>query len=282
MCKILAVRLGNKEFKQWVDNELNGYASGNDLPRYRVLHTESYGDFSGPFGSGLRNVPIPPSCLPKELRDLVTTSYLTGPISSYASLIHTEDRDNAQESWPADMVAYYGNKIYRDMNCLAAWKVISYNALTALVDTIRTRVLNFALEIEGEAPDAGEASRNFPPLPQEKVSRVFNTYISGNVQNVATGSSNVSQNGSFMVTTGDFGSLGTYLSSLGVNPNDISDLDAAIQKDKGAHGKASVGVRVQEWIGKMIGKAASGSWSVSTSVAGTVLGKALSKYFGLE
>jgi hypothetical protein len=75
-CKILAVRLGNNDFKRWVDNELNGYAIADDLPEYRILHVESYGHFSGPFGQSLSNAPIPPSCLPEKLRDKVTTSYL--------------------------------------------------------------------------------------------------------------------------------------------------------------------------------------------------------------
>ena len=281
-CKILAVRLGNENFKKWVDNELNGYDDIADLPEYRILHTASFGHFSGAFGSGLNNAPIPPSCLPKEFRDRVTKSYLMAPISAYASLIDSEARNNSQEHWPADMVAFFGQKIYQGMNCLSAWKVIPYNALVALVDTIKTRVLNFALEIEGEAPDAGEAPPNTPPLPQEKVSQVFNTYISGNVQNVAAGSRHVTQTGSVAVHAGDLESLRNHLASTGIEAHDISELEHAIAEDEGARGVPALGERVQAWIGKMVGKAASGAWSVSTSVAGTVLGKALSKYFGLE
>ncbi len=281
-CKILAVRLGNEEFKKWVDHELNGYDTAEDLPEYRILHTESQGHFSGGFGSSLNNAPIPPSCLPKEFRDRVTKSYLMLPISAYSSLIDKEDRHNAHEQWPADMVAHFGRQIYQGMNCLSAWKVIPYNALVALVDTIKTRVLNFALEIEGEAPNAGEAPPNTPPLPQERVSQVFNTYISGNVQNVATGSSHVTQAGEFSVVLGDFETLRNHLASLGVEADDISDLSSAIDEDTKAQGKPALGKRVQAWIGKMVGKAASGAWKVGTSVAGTVLGKALSRYFDLE
>lgn len=281
-CKILAVRLGSEKFKKWVDNELNGYDKIDELPEYRVLNTESYGHFSGAFGSGLKNVQIPPSCLPKEFRDRITKSYLMAPISGYASLINNRDRNNAQEQWPADMLAYFGQQIYRGMNCLSAWKVIPYNALVALVDTIRTRVLNFALEIEDEAPNAGEAPANVQPLSQDRISQVFNTYISGNVQNVATGSSNVTQSGEFIVTPGDFSSLQRHLISLGVEDNDVADLLAAVSADTQANGKPALGKRVQTWVGTMLGKAASGTWDISASVAGTVLGKALSMYFGLE
>ena len=281
-CKILAVRLGSEEFKRWVDHELNGYEKIEDLPEYRILHTESYGDFAGAFGSGLRNAPIPPLCLPEELRDRITKSYLMQPISAYASLINREEKSDPHEQWPADMTALFGRKIYRDMNCLSAWKVIPHNALIALVDTIKTRVLNFVLEIEEEAPDAGEAPPHQPPLPQEKVSQVFNTYITGNVQNVATGSSHFTQAGEFRVVEGDFSTLAEYLRSYGVANKDVDKLKDAIDTDKKVDGKAAFGKRVQAWLAEMVGKAASGTWKVGTSAATTVLGKALAKYFGLE
>jgi hypothetical protein len=40
-CKVLGARLGNGDFKEWVENELNGYTSTDDLPEYRVLLVNS-------------------------------------------------------------------------------------------------------------------------------------------------------------------------------------------------------------------------------------------------
>lgn len=64
----------------------------------------------------------------------------------------------------------------------------------AILDIIRNKVLNFALEIEGEDPNAGEGAINSMPIPEEKVNQIFNTYITGQVQNVSTGGSNYTQN----------------------------------------------------------------------------------------
>ena len=36
-CKILAVRLGSIDFKNWIDFELNGYNTERDVPEYRIL-----------------------------------------------------------------------------------------------------------------------------------------------------------------------------------------------------------------------------------------------------
>jgi hypothetical protein len=192
-CKVLAARLGNPEFKQWIDAELNGYASKDALPPYRVLNTHSKGHFSGPFQSGLRNADIPLLCVPEEWRESMGHCYLMQPIAALESLAANSDGDTAQEPWNPDLVAYVGGKIYQGMNCMQAWKVIPINSLVAALDTVRTRVLNFVLEIEVEAPDAGEAPVNSNPVPQEKVHQIFNTYISGNVQNLATASTDVRQ-----------------------------------------------------------------------------------------
>jgi hypothetical protein len=200
-CKILAARLGNTEFKAWVDAELNGYESVESLPEYRRLSVESVGHFNGPYGSGIKNAPIPPSCIPKVYRHLITHSQMAQPISHYSSLLQRQKKGGTfQETWPSDLVVRVGKGIYENMHCVSAWKVIPFNSIAALVDTIRTRILNFCLEIEAEDPNAGEAPLNNPPLPQEKVTQVFNTFISGSVQNVATGSTDFKQHASSGVT----------------------------------------------------------------------------------
>ncbi len=192
-CKVLAVRLGSTEFKDWVESELNGYIEGDNIPTYRVMSVNCEGHFSGAFGSGLRNAPIPPLSIPEKFREPLFTCNLSQPISSLEDLINTSDGGTVQVPWIADVTALLGSQIYQNMNCLQAWKVVPVNALVGILDMIRNRVLNFVLEIESEAPEAGDAPINSQPIAEERVNQIFNTYITGNVQNVATGSSNVNQ-----------------------------------------------------------------------------------------
>ena len=83
-CKVLTARLGNIDFKQWIEYELNGYPSKEGLPRYRIVKVESCGNFLGIGWSQYHNAPIPPSCIPEELRDLITTKYPSAPISLFS------------------------------------------------------------------------------------------------------------------------------------------------------------------------------------------------------
>ncbi len=192
-CKVLAARLNNAEFNKWVEYELNGYPSVEELPEYRILRVNSKGHFSGPFNSGLRNADIPLFCIPEKYREFIEHSYLVDPIASIENLIKHKDSRNPQEPWSPDLVAIVSKDIYHNMSCMQAWKVIPKQAIIAVAETVRNRVLNFVLEIEAEAPESGEAPLKSSPIPQEKIHQIFNTYITGDVQNIATGSSNFRQ-----------------------------------------------------------------------------------------
>lgn len=192
-CKVLAARLGNDDFKRWIDHELSGYDNKDDLPDYRILRVNSKGHFSGAFGSGLRNADIPLLCLPENFRESLGHSYLMEPIAAMSALIEKSNSGTLQEPWNPDLVAHFGMRIYENMVCMQAWKVIPASALVAALDTVRTRVLNFVLEIEAQNPAAGEAMANEKPVPQETVQHIFNTYITGDVQNLSSGSTNVTQ-----------------------------------------------------------------------------------------
>jgi len=186
-CKVLAARLGSDEFKVWVDNELSGYKSVDDLPVYRILYVNSKGHFSGAFGSGLNNADIPLSCIPEKFRESMSRSKMTESVASMEALVSKCEGGTAQEPWNPDFVALIGQKIYARMNCMQAWKVIPITSVIGALDEIRNRILNFVLEIEAQDPNAGEAAINSIPVAPEKVDQIFNTYISGTVQNVATG-----------------------------------------------------------------------------------------------
>ncbi len=248
-CKVLAARLSNDEFKKWVDNELSGYEDKDSLPDYRILHVHSKGHFSGPFSSGLRNANIPITCMPEKLREGLSNSYVLQPVAGLEALVEGDSGGSAQEAWSPDIVAHYGDKIYEGMNCMQAWKIIPLNAVVAILDIVRNRVLNFVLEIETEAPNAGEAPINSNPLPQEKVQQIFNTYISGDVQNVATGSSDFEQHAINVEIPEVFDQLLEAIMSS--ESEDIDNVTASVQEMKDSYGTASFKDRYQSFMAIM-------------------------------
>jgi len=285
-CKVLAARLGNEEFKQWVEYELNGYTAKEDVPDYRILRVDSYGHFAGIAGSGMNNAPIPPSVikgLSKEWKDFITTHYFMDSISYYTSLMKGQSGDEPLKvPWPADLIAYVGNNVYQYMNCVSAWKLISSASIASIIDTVRNKVLSFVLEIEAEAPDAGEAPPDTKPISEERVAQVFQTVVMGNVTNLAAGNGAIAQSTDIKVVQNDLDSLRQYLSSVGIGEPDLKKLDKAIKEDAESSVKDELGNKVRTWIGKMVSKSGSTAWNVATSVATQLLIQALSKYYGFS
>ncbi len=140
-CKLLANRLGHKEFSIWVDQELNGYKTYDLIPDYRIFPVHSKGHFSGPMGSMIKNGDIPLGCIPEKYRDKMKNSYAAQPISAYVSLIKESQQKDFHEPWPPEIVAFIQDKVYEMMNCMQAWKIIPKNVLVGLVDTVRNKIL---------------------------------------------------------------------------------------------------------------------------------------------
>lgn len=279
-CRVLASRLGHEEFKKWVQCELDGYPKDEKLPDYRILQCQSQGHFSGPFGSGMKNAPIPLNYLPKKLHPHLTVVKFVESIASLSELVKSDKSEALRSTWPADALPLVADKFYENMVLVQAWKTISRAAVVGIIETVRNRVLNFALELEAAAPDAGEGSPRTKPVAEEKVSQVFNIQIMGSVGNLASGSSHFSQKSTLEITTGDFDSLRAYLKSVDVERDDIAELERAIKADPKPEPGKGLGKKVGEWIGKMVAKSAQGIWTVSTSAAGKVLADAISIYYG--
>ncbi|MGE5647120.1 MAG: hypothetical protein ACM336_15160 [Acidobacteriota bacterium] len=269
--KMLAARLRNPEFEAWVDRELNGYdPDGEDVPPYREIH----GVVQGTLSDGYRlwnNVPIMTSFLPEKFRAWGGSGYLRQPISEIAAMAAMKRK--LQAPWPQELAVKFGAKGYTNgWQCIGAWRVISSTALTGVVESVRNRVLEFALKIEGAAPNAGDIPAGAPaPIPQDKVTQIFNTYVVGDGNNIAPAGSHISQRATAGIEPGDLDSLLSRLRELGIPADQVEALKRATQS--GSDPKAAA----EGWVGKLAMSAATGA----TTGAITLASKAVAQYLGI-
>src|SRR5437899_10394539 len=76
LCLRLGSLLNNKELSDWAKSEAGGYESRDSLPDYRIVDTDVRGTFSGSYGSGLDNAPIPKFFIEEEHRDMLFKVYM--------------------------------------------------------------------------------------------------------------------------------------------------------------------------------------------------------------
>lgn len=262
---VVAKKLRVADFEKWVNQELNGYRGGEDVPEYRQLRTEikAWNPYHGwipvIFADDLSSMKdFPNSVRMGQIEELLRSDspFFTTPL-------------------PARVAQYIMEEAGLP---LVPSRHIGRSQLASIVDAVRTRVLDWTVPLE-QAGILGEGM-TFSDEEKRKAAAVQSIHISGNFQgNIGNiEHSTVSQRLEMRVAKGDFLSLAAELKSRGITAADLQELKAAIENDGQPTG--TFGERVGLWIGKMVSKAATGAWSIGVDVAGSVLASAIAKYYG--
>ena len=278
---VLAARLRNEELKTWLGYELNGYPNESLVPDYRRAETISYGFFADRF-VGQATLQVPLSVLPEQFREKYRTVALQNPINALVDL-HTRSRDeetSIEMPWPP-AARRYAQKI-SPLECIKVWRSLNPSFVAGVVDTVKTRILLMALDLEAEDPAAGDVPSTHSALSEAKVSQIITTHIHGTVQNFSAGGDQVTQTATLNIAAGDMQSLVNSLKLAGLDQKEIAELTAAMSEDEAeANSEPGMGSKVKAWLGNLQLKAAQGLAVVGPEVVGGVITQALLLYFGM-
>jgi len=278
-CKLLAARLGSQPLQDWVLWESNGYPDAVEVPDYRVWSLEVKGHFSGPFGSGIRNAPIPTACLPKSARESYTRYKCRQSIASVEAILSSTTEGTVHVS-TGDLALSLGAKVYRGQNCVQAWAEFGTGNLVELANAVRNRILDLTLAVWKEAPGAGELDSGAQPaIEATRVTQIFNTTVYGGSAQVV-GTVNASSV-EFSIGTNDLVALKQVLAGNGIPEADLCELESALKAEPEAPTAQNFGPRVSAWVAARLGDAAKGTWSIGLGAAGNLLATAIAKYYGL-
>lgn len=280
-CQILAARLGHDPLRDWALSEVEGYRSTDKLPDYRKTGPlEAYGSF---MQDGIKlwpRLPIPRSVIPSERHERLFAHQFLQGVAELEPLAAAAPDTSYSIDWPNDAIAIYGEGIWRDMICLKAHVDITPHIIAGVLDTVRNRVLMFALEIWKEAPDAGEApaAGQFDVAPQ-RIEGIFNTYVLGPVGALAVGGSQTVDEVNVTVTPGDVDSLRAVLSGLGIAPSDVRDLDQALATDATSpSATGSLGPATATWIERFGGEVTNQGVALANCVTAGLLTELLVRF----
>ena len=275
-CKVLAKRLHHQPLDDWANNELTGYKSDDTLPDYRKYRAEVTGTFAGPFQKTAKNIPVPSASIKDEHREILYGADRLEGVAHYESLLES-DSPTFSIPWPADYIAHYQEQIMEGFNLVEAHRIVPRGAIEGMLDQIRTRILSFALEIEEQNPDAGEAeAEDELPVPSKTVEQIYNTYILGGTNVIASGSNNIIRD--FMLLAQDWDSLTQALLEIGLGEEDVEALDQAVKKDGGAADGEAPGEAVRNWLDEISSRMRSGSLKLAAGASGSMVGTLVLEY----
>lgn len=286
LCMRLGKQLDNDELIDWARSETTGYEEKSTLPDYRVLDTEVMADFLGPFGSGIKNTIIPRHLIEEEHRDNLFKAYMMQPVAELEALANANnDSGTLKSNWSGDTIAYYqGKEFYTNgMVLAAAWRVLTQYSIAGILDTVRTRVLDFVLQIEKElhVNSALPATEQEVDTPKSsKVTQIVSNTIYGGNNNLAVGNSGITHQTSLNVQAGDLNSLKQYLKELGLEDEIINELDESLSLD--AAETSQPGPATQGWLGRVMIQIAKGSLSVASNTSGSLVAEAVMRFLGIK
>ncbi|MFG3346918.1 hypothetical protein ACGF1Z_17850 [Streptomyces sp. NPDC048018] len=286
--RIVARRLRISDADQWIEHELFGYPD-DQVPTYRgPIEVLTFGRFHGPFNSSISKAPVALSLLPAPFdSETLRTISITQGIPELQEILQGDTSDITMP-WSPDLVAqfnYLQNRgdftLYEGMGAFSIWRSVPAAHLRAILDGVRARILDFALQLEAEDPEAGERAGE-SLVPEEKAKEIFQTVINGPGANVAMGSHSFTQNSYTAPAKSDEELIGS-LRQAGVNEELLTELGAALAGDRAESGGALTepGSRVQGWLGRVLALGGRSSSEIGTGVTTSVVTQLVLAYFGL-
>jgi hypothetical protein len=150
LCMVLGSRLQYAPLTEWATLELEGYPAAQTVPRYRSFVGRNRGHFMGTF---VGTFDIPLGVIPEHLRPQFEAHEERSAIAEIAALVGSgKGQMNPKIPWPVEFTMRFTRNVVNGSHCTEAWTEISSASLAGVLDQVKTRVLNFALQIERELP----------------------------------------------------------------------------------------------------------------------------------
>ena len=281
--RFLASKLGSVPLEEWVKFESEGYPKEAELPDYRKVGIHFTGSFSGPFGSGIKNAPLPSYLIAEHAGKDWLTYELRQSVASIPSLYKSTKSGVIQLSYSNLPLLLQGH-IYPDYACNQVVGHLAVASLDEVINSVRNRILELTLELEKSVPGSAAitltASAASHSSQIEQVTNITHQIVHGNVTTITN--SGAGSEFHFSVSKSDAGGFEKALVEGGVSSKDAAELRQIVASEKPDLKDEALGPKGREWLVKNIGKAVNGTWKASLSVATSLITEAALRYYGLK
>ncbi|MCI4005048.1 hypothetical protein [Dickeya dianthicola] len=281
--RLLAARLGSNDLEEWVRHESEGYPPDAVLPDYRIVGVTYKGTFSGPFGSGIKNAPIPPILIKQFADDSWNNFSVRESIAAVGELVKASADGGSLGINASNLILLLQGKIYDGYACNDISGDISVVSLSEISQAVRNRVLELTIELEKSIPAAAHITFGTQSMNNDNASKaqqITQQIIYGNVGNAISGGSesNITVN----IQSYNRESVVDYLKESGIPEEDASEFALIVESEAPTSSEEPFGHGAKNWIASNIRKAADGTWKIGMAVATKVLTEAALKYYGLK
>ena len=167
--------INDKEIKNWVNNELNGYKDKDDIPQYREVQTVLIGDIQVGYGI-FKNVNIP--IIDKEALEMFSKTKIREPISTIMQMAKAEQEiDGHSLSMEVNTILV---NHYQQTNgdVISARRKLGIYSYCNVISNIKTKLLTIFKLLEKKYGDLDELYIDFSDSnKKEEVVKELTTII---------------------------------------------------------------------------------------------------------
>lgn len=275
--KVLMHQIGHKELTEWVNNELNGYPREATLPHYRIVPSRVIGHVANA-AYVQKSMVLPTMHLPERIQNDWHNCELREPVGVLETFARSKPDEHLKMPLSPEFHHLVNKALGGGYAVQKMWLQIEPTQALHAVTQIRSRLLDFVLELQEELGDVteGEVKEAAKGIDAQSL---FRDAVFGDNTTVVIGSGNTTNVSN--VRGSDFESLARVLREGGVAQSDINELKVAIAADAGqvVRETKTFGPSVRGWISKMMDKAVNAAWQIELGVAGGLLTNALQAYY---
>lgn len=256
-CLILADELGYEPLREWIDWELTGYMSREDLPKYRTSTSRLVGTLIEGRSYSTK-FPVPDHLLDDDMLTLVTT---IGIYDSIGKIIHLPDDGSLSQSiiGSSRLEGLIDAALQKEHGPFVGMRSVALpippGTFGGILSAVRQRLLTFLIELNKLFPGTDDISQEAPDK-QPEVDRVFQSavYNIHNPQRVVIAqdynNSDYSINVTNNVQVGDFDSLREYLKEFNISDAAIDRLQPIAERLQKGDVSEEVEQSLVEWMGE--------------------------------
>lgn len=269
--KLIAKKLNIEDFYTWACNELEGYNDINSLPDYRMAH--GILQALNPY-QGWKKISFPE----QDVEEIVTAAHIAHSIAEIEKLQVNMAKNEGYLEY--NLSGAQTKNICQMIKCQTdIRKIIPKTVTDKILCFVRNIILDWSMKLEEEGILGTEIEFSIEEIKTAKAcqNNINITNFNGIIGDV--NHSQIHQN--INNEKFDLNELRKYLSSQGIQLNDLDDLEKCLQSDPAPTNPNQFGEKVSEWIAGMLKKSLTGAWKITIDTATKVLISAINKYYGL-
>ncbi|MBD2278072.1 hypothetical protein [Aphanizomenon flos-aquae] len=179
-CISLAHKLDYLPLKIWANHELTGYSDKEQLPSYRILKNQPlYGNLLGNHYGSLVSMKQQPLTLKQDFieegEDILHTIKFFQNVADLQAIVDSSDKKSVHFPLPLQISYYLESNT--NASIASAYRLVSVNTIVGILDTVKTRILDFTLELQDIYTHLENDTSSQSNMTREEVQAIFQENI---------------------------------------------------------------------------------------------------------